>query len=350
MEDEKIKVLLIKCITGEADTAEVKAVKHWMAKHPENEQHFTQLYETWQSTLLLNPGCVNEENAYQTFLAGVNRKAQANKYYVTPGKALLILAGLLVAAILIFEKVENTPLTYRTVQAKKGTTLKFTLTDGTLVYLNAGSKLKYQVGFGQNNRTVYLEGEAFFDIGHKVKNLPFIVKTQNYIIRDIGTRFNLRAYPNDPVFEATVIGGEVSVENNADSSKLEVNRIYLKPHQLLKIYTTPDKDLQKEALYSSDLYNEVQVTHVDSDKLQLYDGWKDNFLVFDGNTLAEIASVLSRRYDVDIKIESRELRNIRYSGSFKNITDINEVLHIIKENTPISYTIEGQRVTITKTY
>ena len=81
----------------------------------------------------------------------------------------------------------------------------------------------------------------------------------------------------------------------------------------------------------------------------IYDGWRDDLLIFDGNTLDEIARVLERRYDVKISISSTELQNIRYSGSFKSVPDIDKVLHLIKENTPISYTIEGQNVTITKT-
>ena len=96
-------------------------------------------------------------------------------------------------------------------------------------------------------------------------------------------------------------------------------------------------------------YNEVQVSQVDSAKIDIYDGWRDDLLIFDGNTLDEIARVLERRYDVKINISSAELQNIRYTGSFKSVPDIDKVLHLIKENTPISYIVEGQNVTITKT-
>jgi transmembrane sensor len=349
MENEEIKILLVKYITGEADESEIYAVKHWISQHPENEQYFIQLYETWQNMLLLKPDLIDEKQAYKMFLAKVAPAPVVKKYYWARAGALMATACLLVLIISFYRKTGNTPLAYHVIEAKKGTTLKLTLNDSTLIYLNAGSKLTYEDGFGIKNRTVYLEGEAFFDIAHKVKNLPFIVNTKSYVIRDVGTRFNLKAYADDPVFETTVVGGEVSVEGKPNSNAAEANRIYLKPHQVLRIYTQVDKKETKEVTQQQNSYNEVQVTHIDSAKLNVYDGWKDNLLVFDDNTLAEIARVLARRYDVTIAINSVELQNIRYSGNFKNIPDIDKVLHIIKQNTPINYKIEGQKITITKT-
>jgi len=100
---------------------------------------------------------------------------------------------------------------------------------------------------------------------------------------------------------------------------------------------------------TANTFNEVQVSQVDSAKIDVYDGWKDDLLVFDGNTLGDIAHVLERRYNVKINIDSQELKDIRYSGCFKSVPDIDKVLHIIKQNTPISYTIDGQKIKITKT-
>jgi ferric-dicitrate binding protein FerR (iron transport regulator) len=197
---------------------------------------------------------------------------------------------------------------------------------------------------------VYLEGEAFFDIGHPAhtgRQVPFLVKTKNYIIMDIGTKFNLKAYPNDPFFETTVIKGEVAVEDNAGNGALSnANRIYVKPHQVLKIFYHPQQVMDRETGQHSDTYNEVSMLQIDSAKMNVYDGWKDNLLVFDGNTLNEISKVLERRYNVKIVLQDELLENIRYSGSFKNVPDIARVLQIIKQNTPIDYTIDGQTITI----
>jgi transmembrane sensor len=348
MNNDDIKFLLVKYITNQASETEVKEVKHWIGLHPENELYFIELYEAWQNMLYVQPGVIDTEKAYQLFLAKT----------MTPAKkpvSIWRLTG--VAATICVFLLSSLWLVYHTgihqkknlVVAQNGSVKKITLNDGTIIWLNAGSIIKYDADFGKTNRTVYLEGEAFFDIGHHGNHIPFLVNTKKYTIRDIGTRFNLKAYPSDPFFETTVVKGEVAVESNADNNTHDANRIYVKPHQVLKIFYRPEKDGVKEIVQPSNTYNEVQVSQVDSSKIDVYDGWKDDVLVFDGNTLDEIARVLERRYNVTIDINSVELQNIRYSGCFKNVPDIDKVLHIIKQNTPISYTVEGQKITITKT-
>jgi transmembrane sensor len=348
MDDNDIKLLLARYITNQASEAEAREVKHWIGLNPENELYFIELYEAWQNMLHLKPKAIDEEKAYQLFLDKVAPK----KHIVNTTGWLKYAAVLLVAlgSYILFTHLRPTPAdSNRQVVAKNGAIKKIILTDSTIVWLNAGSTLKYNADFGKTNRTVYLEGEAFFDIGHHNKSAPFVVNTKNYAIRDIGTKFNLKAYPNDPFFETTVVKGEVAVQANLENNQHDVNLIYLKPHQLLRIYYHPEKKDHKETAAPAHSYNEVDVSEIDAAKMDVYAGWKDDLLVFDGNTLSEISRVLERRYNVQIDLNDSELQNIRYSGSFKNIPDIDKVLSIIKQNTPIKYTIDGQKVTITKT-
>lgn len=349
MDNDDIKLLLVRYITKQASDAEVAEVKHWLTLHSENELYFVELYEAWQNMLYAKTDVIDDEQAYQLFLAKIIPGVQHVPSFRW-AKIAAVLVLLLLSAGLVFRH-------YRTIYpgnevvAQNGSVKKLILSDGTVIWLNAGSTIKYDADFGKTNRTVYLDGEAFFDIGHNSNNkkIPFLVNTKNYTIRDIGTRFNLKAYQNDPFFETTVIKGEVAVESNADNNMHDDNRIYVKPQQVLKIYYHPDKAEKKDILQLPKTYNEVRVLQIDSSKIDVYDGWKDDLLVFDGMTLDNITRVLERRYNVKITIQSTELQDIRYSGSFKNVPDIDKVLHIIKQNTPISYTIEGQNVTITKT-
>ncbi len=348
MDNNDIKLLLVKYITNQVDEAKVKGVKHLIGLHPENELYFIELYDAWQNMLYLKPETIDEEKAYQLFSDKVSPTKHIVRMQEWLKYAAVLIIVLLLSVLFIYlhpAKPENN----RQVIAKNGSVKKIILTDGTIVWLNAGSTLKYDDGFGKTNRTVYLEGEAFFDIGHHSKSIPFLVNTKNYTIRDIGTKFNLKAYLNDPFFETTVVKGEVAVEGNSETSPRDVNRIYVKPHQLLRIYYRPEKDNHKEIAPLPDSYNEVRVSQIDSEKMDVYAGWKDDLLVFDGNTLDEISRVLERRYNVQITLNDNQLQNIRYSGNFKNVPDINKVLSIIKQNTPIDYTIDGQKVTITKT-
>jgi len=349
MDNEEIKLLLVKYITREADEKEVEQVKEWVNAHPENEQYFAQLYETWQNMLYLKPDVINEEKAFAKFSAATIPHEPKYRVLVAWSKiaAAVALFGLL-TAVLVNHYSKNEQST-RQVSVNNGGIKKIVLSDGTTVWLNAGSKLKYNTDFNKTNRTVYLEGEAFFDIAPGSKTIPFLVNTKNYTIRDIGTKFNLKAYANDSFFETTVVKGEVAVEGNIDNNTREMNRIYVKPHQVLRIYyPSAEKYAVKQDDKELKNLNEIQVSQVDSAKMDRYDGWKDDLLVFDGNTLDEISKVLERRYNVRIIMDDAELQNIRYSGSFKSISSIDKVLELIKGNTAINYSITGNTINITK--
>lgn len=349
MDNEEIKLLLVKYITREADEKETAQVREWVSAHPENEQYFAQLYETWQNMLYLQPGVVNEEKAFDKFaLATIPQETKYVRLKVWSKVAAVVAMFGVLTALLVNHYSQNIQRV-RHVSVKNGGIKKIILNDGTIVWLNAGSKLNYSTNFNKTNRTVYLEGEAFFEIAPGKKTIPFLVNTKNYTIRDIGTKFNLKAYPNDSFFETTVVKGEVSVEGNVDNNASEMSRIYVKPQQVLRIfYPKAERYAAKQDDKELKNLNEIQVLQVDSAKLNRYDGWKDDLLVFDGNTLDEISRVLERRYNVKIMMDDTVLQNIRYSGSFKNVASIDKVLELIKGNTAINYAITGNTVNITK--
>lgn len=348
MDNDEIKLLLVRYITGQADEEETQQVKAWLSLHPENEQYFIELYELWQNMLYTRLGVVDDELAYRNFVDRVSPEKPARKrVWLKAAAALLLAVGVSIPFIIhqhaaVGQQVVN-------VVSKKGAIKKLQLSDGTIVWLNAGSQISYSAGYGKTDRAIRLEGEAFFEIAPGKKNIPFSVTTSRFIIRDIGTKFNVKAYPNDPFFETTVEKGEVSVENKANTA--DVNRIYVKPSQVLKIFYRHDgKDLGVHAMELSPekTYNEMQVVQLGPEKINVYDGWKDDLLVFDGATLDHIARVLERRYDVQISLKDSSLKRIQYNGSFKGIGSINKVLDIIKTNTPISYSITDKQVTISK--
>ena len=349
MDNEEVKLLLVKYITGEATLQELEQVKQWISAHPENEQYFVQLYETWHNMLYLQPAVVNKDNAYNKLSTGME-PAEPSRYarLITWGKVAAAIALLAAVTATLYNRYSKNAESVRQIAVTPGSIKKVVLSDGTQVWLNAGSKLNYTADFGKTTRTVYLEGEAFFDIAPGKKEVPFIVNTKNYTIRDIGTKFNLKAYATDPFFETTVVKGEVSVEGNVDNNAHEMSRIYVKPRQVLRIYYHPKKENYSYATPEPKSLNEIQVSEIDSAKLDRYDGWKENLLVFDGTTLSDIAKVLERRYNVTINMTDAELSNIRYSGSFKNIQSIEKVLAIIKANTAINYSVNGNTVNITR--
>ncbi|WP_184543878.1 FecR family protein [Mucilaginibacter sp. FT3.2] len=349
MDNDEIKLLLVKYITREADEKEVEQVREWVSAHPENEQYFAQLYETWQNMLYLNPEIINGEKAFTKFSAATIPREPKYRRLAVWSKVAAAVALFGVLTVLLVNHYSQNIQSARQVSAQNGGIKKIVLSDGTLVWLNAGSKLNYNTDFNKTNRTVYLEGEAYFEIAPGKKTIPFLVNTKNYTVRDIGTKFNLKAYPNDSFFETTVVKGEVAVEGNVDNNTREMNRIYVKPRQLLRIYYPKAENYAaKEDNKDTKNLNEIQMLQVDSAKMNRYDGWKDDLLVFDGNTLDEISKVLERRYNVKIIMDDADLQNLRYSGSFKSVASIDKVLELIKGNTSINYSINGSTVNITK--
>jgi len=348
-EHEDIKTLLVKYITRQANNEEAIIVKNWVNAHPENEQYFADVYEAWQNSLLLNNKVVDATKAYKIFLNKTGYTVpvlKSNKKWFAIATAAIALIVLFTA--LFKSNTVNTPHLNQ-LAVMQGKISKVTLTDGTVVWLNSGSILKYGTDFGKTTRTVYLEGEGFFDIAPGKKDVPFIVHTKNYTIRDIGTRFNLKAYPNDPFFETSVVSGEVSIEDKAQKDNA-TNRIYIKQKQTLRIWkrSTNTNSLGGFNNTPANSYNDIQITQFTPDKENKYIGWKDNMLVFDSNTLQDISRVLERRYDVKINVSDTLAHDIKYSGNFKNVESVYKVLDIIKQNTPISYYKSGNVITITR--
>jgi len=349
MDNEEIKRLLVKYITREADDEEVEQVREWVSAHPENEQYFAHLYEIWQNALYLKAHARQHEKAFKKFsLENLPWEAKYGRLKIWGKVAAAITVFSLCTGLLLIHYKQNAQ-NIKQVLVANGGIKKIVLSDGTLVWLNAGSKLTYNTGFGKTNRAVYLSGEAFFEIAAGKKNIPFLVNTKKYIVRDIGTKFNVKAYTNDPFFETTVVKGLVAVEGNIDNNAHEMNRIYVKPRQVLKIfYPETENNIKSVNKKGLDNLNEIQMLQVDSARMDRYDGWKDDLLVFDGSTLEEISRILERRYNVTINMDDAGLQNIRYSGSFKSIANIAQVLAIIKGNTAISYIITGNIVNITR--
>ena len=346
MGKESIQQLLVKYICSDVTAEEKAAVKDWIRLHPENELYFIELYEAWQSSLIT--GTFDEGQAFKKFKKTTidkEKAAPARRYKVA---ALLLLPFLLAAAIFI---VATRPVSgLVSVSAKNGVVKKITLPDGTVVWLNAGSAIKYDLNFCHTNRTIFLTGEALFDVGHKLTFFPFLVKTRNFTIRDVGTKFNLKAYPNDEFVQAAVLKGEVFIENNEPDADHNTNRIYVKPSQVLTVYyqkPSVGSVLKNTVLTNVADKEEVHLLNVDTARMNIYDGWKDNLLVFDGARLDEISKVLERKYSVHINIISPSLRAIKYTGNFNHVASVSTVLEIIKENTPLSYTMNGTLVTIT---
>lgn len=344
-EENDIESLLVRYISNEATGQEVARVRRWIQAHPENEQYFAELYEAWQHALLTNAEAVDTDKAFSDFAAERFMQPAKSRRGVWMASGIFAGSLMMAAALWFFYPQQVKPDNTVKLSASRGEKRMYKLQDGTIIWLNAGSRLDISPDFNVKNRTVYLSGEAFFEIGHGKKDLPFLVKTKKFSIRDIGTRFNVKAYPGENLFEASVMQGEVSVENG-ELKGMGNNRIYLKEHQVLRISANLKAQSAIQKLQPND-FEKIQVLQITPAQQINYSGWKDNILAFDATSLQEIAAQLERRYNVSVNITDEKLKDIKYSGTFKNVAAVEHVLDMIKENTDINYIKNGNTITIT---
>jgi transmembrane sensor len=217
----------------------------------------------------------------------------------------------------------------------RGKITHLTLPDGTQVWLNADSKFTYPEKFSDDNREVYLVGEAFFDV-KKDPAKPFRIHSENLTTTVLGTSFNVRAYHDDDVQEVAVITGKVSViHDDKISSSQEIKLVPGEKALLTKQTGTLNK--LKFVNYGP------------------YTSWKEGKLIFENTRVSEVVLSLERRFNIEIKLESESMRDCRVTASFDGLP-VERIMYLLcytlKEKysvTKTGYLIHGQGCTNTKT-
>lgn len=201
------------------------------------------------------------------------------------------------------------------IYAPMGSRVSFNLPDGTIGWLNSGSKLTYSLPFSEN-RKVVLEGEAWFDVLHNEKQ-PFEISAGKSMIKVLGTSFNVSAYPEEKYVEVVLQNGKVEF---SDQSLAE--SVTLKPSERLVL-----KD------------NKLELNSVDPSK---YKGWTDGKLIFRGDDMAEVARRIERWYDVKVEIADKDLFHFSFRATFVD-DSLEDVLKLLSMTSPIKYQVLPRR-------
>ncbi|MFB2118925.1 FecR family protein [Parapedobacter sp. 2B3] len=230
------------------------------------------------------------------------------------------------------------------VNVPNGMKVKKILPDSTIVWLNAGSHIRYDSNFVQKTRHVYLEGEAYFNVAHD-KDHPFIVHAGNISVEALGTEFNVQAYQNTNKIEATLISGKVVVKIDGKPD----HDIVLSPNEKLtvnnKAFRLPDARNTKVVTENPTAVNfEVEaVSEIPAIAMVPEVAWIQDKLAFENESFDELAKRMERRYDVHIIFEDDLLRNERLSGVFEN-ENIHKALKLLQMTTGFQYRIEDDTV------
>ncbi|MEG2277644.1 MAG: DUF4974 domain-containing protein [Odoribacter sp.] len=218
------------------------------------------------------------------------------------------------------EEISSDSLLYNTLEVPLYADFKITLSDGTKVYMNAGSSLKFPVAFGKENRTVYGSGEIYLEVA-KDCHRPFFVVLNDLKVEVLGTRFNINSYRDEGFVEVTLAEGHIA-------AYVDECRYDLKPCQQLYF----DKNIKQ-----------AQVREV---KPSDYISWISGEYVFKGKTFKEVARVLERWYDVKINFTNARCGSMIYTGVIQKDQSISELVSLFEKSSDIKCSINGKDIFI----
>lgn len=216
---------------------------------------------------------------------------------------------------------DTVAMRYNTLSIPRGGEFRYELADGTRVWLNAESELRFPETFGGGERRVYVKGEVFFDVAHDEAH-PFVVSTGRGDVRVLGTRFNLTDYAGTPL-AATLVEGRIRF-HTPDGRDYDV-----RPSQQLTF---------------DEAGGTVDVQTVD---VSVYTAWVDHQFVFRNQSLEDILTTLSRWYDFHPVFADDSLRDIRLSGRLYRGDDIRVLLNSYERAAGIRFVIRGENILVT---
>lgn len=368
MEKRNLWILLGKQLSGEITRSERSSLEKLIREGGKDISYLIEfLEEEWKKESLhqATDGAKAEEqwNRLTTRLGEISEDGNepGGTSYHPRGRLLkpwykmaACLVVLLCAAFYIRTRfVTRTSTDMHVVVVENGTRKQVDLPDGTHVWLNSGSRLWYQGTLGADNRTVWLEGEAFFKVVSDAST-PFTVRARNITVRVLGTNFNVKAYKDDPDIETTLISGKVQVLLNNDPEK----KVLLSPHEKLtvmfdshvtsRVKATEDRPMVKDLPVipkANALKYQVQTLPLNTADSTYFTetAWVRNELAFSYQPFSTVAKEMERRYNVHIYFRSDSLKTVLMSGVFDKETIV-EALNVLKLITRFNYRIEKDSI------
>jgi ferric-dicitrate binding protein FerR (iron transport regulator) len=359
--EEKIKSLFISYLEKDISKLDEEYLVQWIINNPTSLKELNELRILWNLAGASNK--INSkpaENEWKLFVQriekskSIQRKLQKNSMYWVPRMAAIFVLGAVISAAITYTIFYsgNNDLVYQEINTPAGAKSRITLPDGSSVWLNAESSLRYSNKFGKKNREIFLTGEAFFEVA-KNKSKVFKVQASDLSIKAYGTSFNVKSYPEENTVEATLIEGSIGVKRTGLKNG-KTDEIILEPNQRVVYY----KPAQKTGISEPELAKrEVKqpktepkpeakrLTYMISKGIDPvpFTSWKEGTLFISSENLADLAIKLERKYDVKIQFENEALKALKFTGSLENET-VEQVIEAIGIAANIDYEIEERDI------
>lgn len=332
----------------------------------DKRKEFEAFLKTWSYTSFAHYASdeLNISEEYNLFVTRLKNSGKSNtkdrrvvplSAVIKVAAAAILLIGLGITAYICYKPVEE--IAYNEISTKKGEKAQLKLSDGTSIWLNSSSKLRYPSKLDGKLVNVYLQGEAYFDVTHSEKRL-FQVHASDLNIKVLGTAFNVKSYPEEKIVETTLVRGKVRIEGK---SRSEDDFVILKPNQKAsyvgnhsKLVVTEStsknlKDRSDDLPQIREIASRTNATVVLSSNVNIkYEtSWKDGRLDFVDEQFGLLISKLERWYGVNISIEDPQLMMVRYTGTFEK-ENIEQALKALSLSLPFKYKVFKDSVTIFK--
>jgi len=300
---------LYRYFDGRTTAAEEREIMEWTEASPENYRRYLEERRLWCALLF--------HAARQP-----QRHRLGRRIWRLSGVAacFLVLAGL--AALLYAGRMTSDGRIQRVV-VPAGQRVELLLSDGTKVWLNSKSRLEYPVSFGRRSRRVTLRGEGYFEVAHDARK-PFVVETEAYDVRVLGTTFNVYAYENDPaLFETALLEGRVEVASRTDASQ----RLVLQPDEAAVL--AADGRLMRTRVADKGRYC-----------------WREGLISLNDVPFGELLDRFSDYFGIRILLKNTKLYDVRCTGKFRQSDGIDYSLRVLQRFVDFRYTHDEARRTI----
>lgn len=316
---------IIAYFNGQLSPSEEEDLLFWLNEKEENRMVFFQIKNNLDPDKMDHPLLESSYSELKNKLVikqqfksvqPIRLKTQIFSFWKIAAMLLVAaISGFMAAYLFAGRSTTQTDTVWFETQVPRGEKSLLLLPDGSKVWMNSESSLSYPGNYMDGNRNVKLKGEAYFEVA-KQNGLLFTVETPDYNVRVLGTKFNLMAYSDFNRTETTLIEGKIEIQ---------------KGKQIIDVIPGQTFTYKDNQFFSKET------------KAAKSSRWKDDVFDFDQITFQELVIRLERWYDVDIEIRSPELKQIIYSGVFKNEETIDEVLNTFQLTMPIRYTRDGFR-------
>ena len=299
------KDLLYRFFEGHASVEEMKSIKEWTETSEENSKLLRRERKLFNAIIL--SGRLKRMERQTT-----KKKNYFIREFLKIASVVVITVGVTAALFSVGKDKDDVNVAMQTITVPAGQRVNLDLPDGSNVWLNAGTTMKYPVSFMKGKREVILDGEAYFEVAHNEKS-PFVVRTHAMDVEVLGTKFNVEAYSAGRTFEASLMQGKVRVKSPHNEKTAVV---------LLPNYKTTLKD-GRLVVSKIDDYNVYR--------------WKEGLYCFKSKPFTQIMEDLERYYDLKIQVDKKSIESVALTGKFRISDGLDYALRVLQKDVSFTY-------------